>query len=91
MRWGTETPRAAPLPWVPVFTGTTMGEWGSARAGGGGLREPQGERIWEALVPWGVGDAMGDGDAPRCEPALGSRFHGNDDGGVGVMRGLVVG
>ena len=25
MRWGTETPRASPLPWVPVFTGTTMG------------------------------------------------------------------
>ena len=25
MRWGTETPRAAPLPWVPARAGTTMG------------------------------------------------------------------
>ena len=32
---GDETPRAAPLPWVPVFTGTTMGGWWSTRAGGG--------------------------------------------------------
>ena len=57
---------------------------------GQALRQAQGERIWEVRVRRGVGDAMGDGDAPRCAPALGSRFHGNDDGGVGVMRGLVV-
>ena len=43
VRWGVgdamgdgDAPRRAPLPWVPVFTGTTMGGWWSARAGGGG-------------------------------------------------------
>ena len=34
----------------------------------------------------GVGDAMGDGGAPRRAPALGSRESGNDDGGCGGMR-----
>ena len=35
-----------------------------------------------------MGDAMGGGDAPRRAPALGSRFHGNDDwGGVVVGEG----
>ena len=41
----------------------------------------------KSRVRWGVGDAMGDGDAPRCAPALGSRIHGNDDGVVGVGEG----
>ena len=31
------------------------------------LRQAQGERIWEARVRWGVGDAMGDG-TPRAAP-----------------------
>ena len=80
MRWGAETPRAAPLPWVPVFTGTTMG---GVRAGKrwwwwrapfvcpqDRLRQAQGERIWEGRVRWGVGGvgvAMGGGcGAPPC-------------------------
>ena len=61
---------------------------------GQALRQGQDERIWEARVRWGVGDAMGDGDAPRRAPALGSRESGNDDGGCGWMRwreGLVSG
>ena len=49
------------------------------------LRQAQGERSWEARVRWGLGDAMvGDGDAPRRAPALGSRFRENDDRGMGV-------
>ena len=46
VRWGVgggmgwETPRAAPLPWVPSFAGTTVGECGPARAGGGGWGDP---------------------------------------------------
>ncbi len=58
------------------------------------LRQAQGERVWEGRVRWGMGDAMGDGDAPRRAPALGSRESGNDDGGCGGMRwreGLVSG
>ena len=65
MRWGAETPRAAPLPWVPVFTGTTMG---GVRAGKrwwwwrapfvcpqDRLRQAQGERTREAPLRRGVG------------------------------------
>ena len=79
--------------------GAHEGGGDAGAAGGGGapfvcpqdrLRQAQGERIWEARVPWGVGDAMGDGVAPRRAPALGSRFHGNDDGRGGGRRGLVV-
>ena len=46
VRWGVggamgwETPRAAPLPWIPAFAGTTVGECGLARAGGGGWGDP---------------------------------------------------
>ena len=32
--WGMHRP--APLPWIPAFAGTTMGECGSANAAGGG-------------------------------------------------------
>ena len=58
---------------------------------GQALRQAQGERIWEARVRWGVGDAMGDGDAPRRAP-LDSCLRRNDArGGVRVvMRGLLV-
>ena len=50
----------------------------------------QGERRREARR-WGVGDAgVGDGDAPRRAPALGSRESGNDDGGMGGRRALLV-
>ena len=44
----TETPRAALLPWVPAFAGTTIGGSGTASAAGGlgvgALRQAQGER-----------------------------------------------
>ena len=61
---------------------------------GQALREPQGERVWEARVRWGVGDAIGDGDAPRRAP-LDSCLRRNDArervregrGGVGVGVG----
>ena len=32
------------------------------------LRQAQGERIWEARLRWGVGDAMADGETPRASP-----------------------
>ena len=50
------------------------------------LRQAQGERILEARVRWGVGDAMADGDAPRGAPALDSRVRGNDARGGGPLR-----
>ena len=69
MRWGAETPRAAPLPWVPVFTGTTMG---GVRAGKrwwwwrapfvcpqDRLRQAQGERTRVACLRRGVGGVGG--------------------------------
>ena len=76
MRWGVgdamgwETPRAAPL-WIPAFAGMTRAGEG-VRAGEGwwwrrALRQAQGERIWEARVRWGVGDAMG-WETPRASP-----------------------
>ena len=34
--WGTETPRAAPRPWVPAFARTTIGVWGLASVAGVG-------------------------------------------------------
>ena len=71
-------------------TGVGRTRAGVMRRGGGApfvwLRQAQGERIWEGRVRWGVGDAMGDGDALRLAPALGSRESGNDDGGCGGMR-----
>ena len=84
-------PRASPLPWIPAFAGTTLGVWGpvSAAGGGGGgsrcggtaLREPQGDRIREAPLRWGVGvgEAMGvwGGGAPPGA-CLGKGFHRND-------------
>ena len=98
MRWGTETPRArAPLDSC-LRRNDARGGVREGRevvcVGVGALRQAQGERIWEARVRWGVGDAMGDGDAPRRAPALGSRESGNDDWGCGGMRwreGLVSG
>ena len=63
-----------------------MSGWGPFECPQDRLRQGQGERVWEARVRWGVGDAMGDGDAPRRAPALGSRESGNDDGGCGGMR-----
>ena len=73
---GWETPRTAHL-WIPAFAGMTRAGEGDAGVGGGGplrvpsgqaLRQAQGERILEARVRWGVGNAMGDGDAPRLAP-----------------------
>ena len=106
MRWGTETPRAAPL-WIPAFAGMTrVGECGSAgavvvegplrcalRTGFDRLRA---NGFGKRVVRWGVGDAMGDGGAPRRAP-LDSCLRWNDArGGVGTVgsagrRGLVVG
>ena len=87
VRWGTEAPRAAPL-WIPAFAGMTRAGEGDAGAGGGGsLRQAQGERTRGARVRWGVGDAMGDGDAPRGAP-LDSCLRRNDArGGVREGRG----
>ena len=63
---------------------------------GGPLRVPSGQAstgsgrtVRGARVRRGVGDAMGDGDAPR--PALDSRVRGNDDGGVWGVAGVVCG
>ena len=92
--WWWGCPASAHL-WIPAFAGTTIA---GVRAGEccwcrgapfecpqDRLRQAQGERSWEARVRWGLGDAMvGDGDAPRRAPALGSRFRENDDRGMGV-------
>ena len=62
MRCGTETPRAAPLPWVPARAGTTMGGvvgcvgargsgqggWPVARSRGRAVREPPLRPGWGA-------------------------------------------
>ena len=64
------TPRAAHL-WIPAFAGTTVG------VGGGG----SGRTDLGSARATGWGNALG-GDAPRHAPALGSRFRGNDGGGV---------
>ena len=82
---------------------SSVGGFDRLRANGGlcGVAETPGRtmggcgvwRIWEDSVKrvrWGVGDAMGDGDAPRRAPALDSRVRGNDDGGV-RGRGAVGG
>ena len=63
---------------------------GGVRCGGGcwwreALRQAQGERNCEARVRRGVGDAMGDGDAPRRAP-LDSCLRRNDARG-GVRAG----
>ena len=86
MRWRMEMPRASPL-WIPAFAGMTRaGEGDAGVAGGGGpLRQAQGERIWEARLRWGVGDAMADGGAPRFAP-LDSCLRRNDARG-GVRAG----
>ena len=83
--------RAAPLPWIPVLAGTTMG---GVRAGRRcwwrwALRQAQGERVWEGRVRWGVGDAMGDRGAPRRAP-LDSCLRRNDARG-GVREGRELG
>ena len=82
--WGV--PRPAHL-WIPAFAGTTTA--GERVSEGcwwrGALRQAQGERGWEARVRWGVGDAMGDGDAPRRAP-LDTGFRRYDDGGGGLAR-----
>ena len=128
MRWGTETPCASPLPWVPARAGTTMGgvvrcvgargwcQGGSplsraggsrtapttgvgrtrvrvcagAASGGGALRQAQGERIWEARVRWGVGDAMGGRRRPAPRAPLDTGFRRYDARG-GVREGREVG
>ena len=62
------------------------GVCGVAGVRGGPLRVPsaqaQGERIWEGRLQRGVGEAMGDGDAPR-RTSLGSCLRRNDARAVG--------
>ena len=76
VRWGTETPRAALL-WIPAFAGMTRAGEAPFECPQDRLRQAQGERILEARLWWGVGDAMGDGDAPRLVP-LDSCLRRND-------------
>ncbi len=88
LRRGGGGPRAAPLPWVPAFAGTTGGCRG--RRGllvGGALRQAQGERGCGWRLRWGGGGGWGWGAAPRRAPALGPRFLGNDGEGVGDGEG----
>ena len=88
---GWETPRTAHL-WIPAFAGMTRAGEGDAGVGGGGpLRVPfdrlRANGFGEARVRWGVGNAMGDGDAPRGAP-LDSCLRRNDArGGVREGRG----
>ena len=73
VRWGTETPRAAPL-WIPAFAGMTRAEGpstGSGRTDLGGAPSV------------GSGGAMGDEDAPRRAP-LDTGFRRYDGGGGGA-------
>ena len=79
--------RAAPLPWIPVLAGTTMGVCGPVGAAGGGgpFDRLRANGIAEARVRWGVGDAMGDRGAPRRAP-LDSCLRRNDARG-GVRDG----
>ena len=100
MRWGMETPRASPL-WIPAFAGMTRAEGPLRVPSGQALRVPSGQAStgsgrtdFGGAPSVGSGGAMGDGDAPRGAPALGSRESGNDDGGCGGTRwreGLVSG
>ena len=91
MRWGTETPCAAPL-WIPAFAGTTMGVCGSASAGSVGVRGPPSSALrtgFDRLRANGLGERPFDGvwgmrlggDAPRRTP-LDTGFRRYDDGGV---------
>ena len=74
VRWGTETPRAAPL-WIPAFAGMTrVGECGVAGAVGGGspLRVPSGQAsTGSGRTVSGSARAMGSGgrDGGRRRPA----------------------
>ena len=88
---------ARPL-WIPAFAGMTLvGEGDAGAVRWGDPSTAQGERILEARVRWGVGDAMADGDAPRGPAlALDERFAGTAPttaplGWGRVMRGLSVG
>ena len=77
--WGRETPRAAPLPWIPAFAGTTMGVWGSARAAGGGGPPSTGSGRTDAgsAPTTGSRGCVEGGDAPRRAP-LDSCLRRND-------------
>ena len=83
--------RAAPLPWIPVLAGTTMGVCGPVGAAGGGgpFDRLRANGIAVARVRWGVGDAMRDRGAPRRAP-LDSCLRRNDARG-GVREGREVG
>ena len=83
--------RAAPLPWIPVLAGTTMGVCGPVGAAGGGgpFDRLRANGIAVARVRWGVGDAMRDRGAPRRAP-LDSCLRRNDARG-GVRDGREVG
>ena len=84
----------APRP-CPGFPRSRERRWGGVGYGGGCLwwgegPAAAGRAVREPPLRRGVGDTTGDGDAPRRAPALGSRVRGNDDGGCGVWRGLLV-
>ena len=83
--------RAAPVPWIPVLAGTTMGVCGPVGAAGGGgpFDRLRANGIAVARVRWGVGDAMRDRGAPRRAP-LDSCLRRNDARG-GVREGREVG
>ena len=90
MRGGTETPRAAPLPWVPAFARTTMGVWGLASVAGGRRGVPLGgtgdSRSAPATGCGRVGSAMGvGGGVPHLAAPLGA-FAGTTVAGVRVSK-----
>ena len=81
-------PCAAPLPWFPVFAGTTMGVCGSASAGGVGVGAPStgsGRTDLGSGPSTGSGGCDGGGDAPRRAP-LDTGFRRYDDGGLRVGK-----
>ena len=90
---GEETPRPAPL-WIPAFAGTTVGVgarvgkcwrcWGGGPPSSAlrtGFDRLRANELGVRALRRGVGDAMGDGDAPRRAP-LDTGFRRYDDGGV---------
>ena len=95
MRGGTETPRAAPLPWVPAFARTTMGVWGLASVAGGRRGVPLGgtgaSRSAPAVGCGRVGSAMGvGGGVPHLAAPLGTCFRRYDGGGCAGQQMLLV-
>ena len=94
--WGTETPPAAPLPWIPAFAGRTMGVCGSAKAAGGGVRSRCGGTGGSRTAPTRFGESgirrgFGWGcAAPRPCPGF-PRSREGRWGCAGRRRLLVVG